>query len=336
MADYQTSILALAEIAAAAGPARARANAFLEHLRRVVPFDGAWIAIGEAESTGYRSLASNDLDSSTLRHLEGPAMAHDVDLSGADRPGPPVSPNDLPVPIEHWQVWAEALLPAGYQDALALSLYGPDERHIGFLALLSTDRRMVSLRSRRLLTRLRPILAHAIDPLRTLTVAAGLVQGATAGVVIHIDGSTEPLPGLPGHHLLSDDGPSLRAASERIDVDRPYSSFLWPLGGSHAPDGHARITALASPDDVPARLAGVVLLSPNAATRGLTARELQLLGLLVDGLSNAAIARALVVTQRTVASHVEHILAKLEVPTRTLAAVTAERHGLYVPAVAIP
>ena len=34
---------------------------------------------------------------------------------------------------------------------------------------------------------------------------------------------------------------------------------------------------------------------------------------------------------RTVAAHLEHVLAKLEAPTRTLAAVRAERDGLYVP-----
>jgi DNA-binding CsgD family transcriptional regulator len=45
------------------------------------------------------------------------------------------------------------------------------------------------------------------------------------------------------------------------------------------------------------------------------------------------IAQALVVAPRTVAAHLEHILAKLDAPTRTLAAVRAERDGLYVPAV---
>lgn len=41
---------------------------------------------------------------------------------------------------------------------------------------------------------------------------------------------------------------------------------------------------------------------------------------------------ALSVMARTVAAHVEHVLAKLDVPARTLAAVRAEREGLYVPA----
>jgi DNA-binding NarL/FixJ family response regulator len=52
----------------------------------------------------------------------------------------------------------------------------------------------------------------------------------------------------------------------------------------------------------------------------------------VDGCSNQQIARSLAIAARTVAAHVEHILHKLEVPTRTLAAVLAEREGCYVPA----
>jgi DNA-binding NarL/FixJ family response regulator len=55
------------------------------------------------------------------------------------------------------------------------------------------------------------------------------------------------------------------------------------------------------------------------------------LGLLIEGCSNQQIARALVVAPRTVAAHLEHILAKLDAPSRTLAAVRAEREGLYVP-----
>jgi len=56
------------------------------------------------------------------------------------------------------------------------------------------------------------------------------------------------------------------------------------------------------------------------------------LGFLVEGCSNQDIAAALVVAPRTVAAHLEHVLDKLSAPTRTLAAVRAEREGLYVPA----
>jgi DNA-binding NarL/FixJ family response regulator len=57
---------------------------------------------------------------------------------------------------------------------------------------------------------------------------------------------------------------------------------------------------------------------------------LEVLGLVVEECSNQEIARTLVVAPRTVAAYLEHILAKLGAPTRTLAAVRAERDGLYV------
>jgi DNA-binding NarL/FixJ family response regulator len=55
------------------------------------------------------------------------------------------------------------------------------------------------------------------------------------------------------------------------------------------------------------------------------------LGHIVEGCSNRQIARTLVISRRTVAAHVERILAKLRAPTRTHAAVRADRAGLYVP-----
>jgi len=50
--------------------------------------------------------------------------------------------------------------------------------------------------------------------------------------------------------------------------------------------------------------------------------------LLAQGLDNAAIARALVVTARTVQNHVSTIYSKLNVASRTEAALYAIRHGL--------
>jgi DNA-binding NarL/FixJ family response regulator len=68
---------------------------------------------------------------------------------------------------------------------------------------------------------------------------------------------------------------------------------------------------------------------PAAATRsnpaGLTARQLDVLDLLVDGLSNAQIADRLVISPKTADHHVSAILAKLEVRSRGEAAAAARR-----------
>jgi DNA-binding CsgD family transcriptional regulator len=63
----------------------------------------------------------------------------------------------------------------------------------------------------------------------------------------------------------------------------------------------------------------------NAA--GLTARELDVLALVVDGLRNAQIAERLIVSEKTVDHHVSAILRKLGVRTRGQAATEAVRLG---------
>jgi DNA-binding CsgD family transcriptional regulator len=60
----------------------------------------------------------------------------------------------------------------------------------------------------------------------------------------------------------------------------------------------------------------------------LSPRELEVLALLVDGASNAAIASALFISLRTARAHVANILAKLDVPTRTAAASLALRRDI--------
>lgn len=96
-------------------------------------------------------------------------------------------------------------------------------------------------------------------------------------------------------------------------------------------DGYARVTVLADRQHSSASVLGAVVLSAVGDCRGLTPRELEVLGLLVEGRSNAQIARRLVLTPRTVATHLEHVLHKLGASTRTSAAVQADREGLYVP-----
>lgn len=59
----------------------------------------------------------------------------------------------------------------------------------------------------------------------------------------------------------------------------------------------------------------------------LTAREMEVLKLIVDGLSNPEIAQALIITKATAKAHVHSILQKLCVDDRTQAAVLAMRQG---------
>ena len=66
--------------------------------------------------------------------------------------------------------------------------------------------------------------------------------------------------------------------------------------------------------------------APNSY--GLTERELDVLELMVEGLSNPQIADKLVITRATAKAHVHSILQKLCVTSRTQATVTAMKEGL--------
>lgn len=61
---------------------------------------------------------------------------------------------------------------------------------------------------------------------------------------------------------------------------------------------------------------------------GLTEREQEVLHLIADGLNNREIAGKLVISEKTVKTHVSNILGKLHLDDRTQAAIYALRHGL--------
>ncbi len=67
------------------------------------------------------------------------------------------------------------------------------------------------------------------------------------------------------------------------------------------------------------------------AVEELTGRELDVLRLLARGLQNKAIAAELVVSEKTVKTHVSNILSKLHLNDRTQAALYAVRRGLAEP-----
>ncbi|MDQ3227580.1 MAG: LuxR C-terminal-related transcriptional regulator [Chloroflexota bacterium] len=98
-----------------------------------------------------------------------------------------------------------------------------------------------------------------------------------------------------------------RRRGERWDTRTTWTMFL---AGHTA--GTARLARMALP----------------TGQRILTRREMEVLRLVATGDTDRGIADRLYVSRRTVSSHVSNILAKLEVPSRRAAVVTAARIGL--------
>lgn len=90
---------------------------------------------------------------------------------------------------------------------------------------------------------------------------------------------------------------------------------------------------LSLPQDLARQLlaAGQGAEAAPSATEQLTRRELDVLGCLARGMSNEEIAQELVISVWTVRSHVHNLLDKLDLSSRTQAALYAVEIGLVVP-----
>ncbi|WP_062210948.1 response regulator transcription factor [Streptomyces sp. NBRC 109706] len=114
--------------------------------------------------------------------------------------------------------------------------------------------------------------------------------------------------------------PALRAgAAGYVHKDIDPSALAGAIRSVHA--GHV----LLQPE-----VAGALLAQESGGGRpgALTDREREVLALIARGRANREIARALVLSEKTVKTHVSNILMKLDLADRTQAALWAVRHGI--------
>jgi DNA-binding NarL/FixJ family response regulator len=121
-----------------------------------------------------------------------------------------------------------------------------------------------------------------------------------------------------GTRMVTLTGPGTRLAREvasQVEDDFAHGACFVPLAAirtSSSPVGSELIAGATRP----------------STSHGLTRRELEVLRLMADGLTNQEIADALFVSHRTVASHASSILAKLGLRSRSAAVAYAIRHNL--------
>ena len=106
--------------------------------------------------------------------------------------------------------------------------------------------------------------------------------------------------------------------AEALAAGRAIAGRLGAQPLLHEIDELARRTRVGRPDAAPAA----------DQVAGLTAREVDVLRLLTEGLTNREIGEALFMSPKTASVHVSRILAKLGVKTRTEAARIAHQLGV--------
>jgi DNA-binding NarL/FixJ family response regulator len=221
---------------------------------------------------------------------------------------------------DRWLAWSGAIM-------------GRAEGALGWAAYHSTagDHRLARQHAER-------ALAHASDPRQPLALVAAhrllgeldTNAGQHSEAAAHLDAALalaaacdvpyeRALTLLALAELCAAAGDAAGARAH-LDVAR---ALLHPL---------AARPALARADALAATLARLVASGPVPAfPAGLSAREVEVLRLIVAGRANHEIAAALCISPNTVLRHVSHILAKTGTANRAAAAVFALRHGLAAP-----
>ena len=312
MATDQAKLFAdLGAILGSAASREERAADILAQLRVVVPFVAGSVSAARAGSLDHRSLANAGYSLTVEQHLNHRFVRDDPAYLRMRRVEClPVRWRDLPHYRQSYSV-KEVFEPAGFTEGVTVCLRNRRGFYTGSLHLSVDDRRHPTDTAVRFLGHLRTMLGELTD-LGGASPPEVLPAERTA--VLTPTGCRRPgyLPPLPEQLV--------REVRALASADRLPAWFWW-----RSPGGEVRLI-------ITERIGDEIRVGDIAATLpyGLSIRELEVLTLVAAGHTNVRIARQLTIAPRTVAKHVEHVLAKLGTTGRTEAAVLATRSGLLL------
>lgn len=313
----------LAAIASDHASAGERSEAILEELRNLIPVEAAEIiALDPFGSSHWESpsmLATHGYTKDVLDNLHSQDFFELMECLDLPATGRPTRMKDLPGdPLDNWAV-SDVLLPAGYREGMTMCLRTSDGRFVGVINVSTTDFEHPSDLAKEVLFQLCTALGNMADPLRSRSWIHALLGSSAMAVGLDENGLAIDLPGIQRHDLLQGETELLDVARQSARM-KTWSSFVWPNDGDFL---RVRVLPCRAEEPISSLVSvDVVDIGP------LTQRELEVLTLAAEGLSNGEIGEALIITPRTVATHVEHILDKINAPNRAAAASYAIREGL--------
>ena len=298
-----------------------RAQSILEELRQLIPFDAAEISTFDPTNGDYCEVASVGYESKVLEGLRSERFLDLMHSLGLPDTGIPVRMKDLPgALLDNWAV-SELLLPAGYSEGMTMALRTADGRFTGVMNLSTTSSEHPSDVARAAVSQLCTALGNLVDPVRSGRWLAMLLGSGSMAIGLDTAGTVIHLPGMTTHPLLEEGSELLSQAQSSAGMGT-WNSFIWPDDESWF---RVRVVPCRQKEHI------TTVVSMDEVDLGpLSRRELEVLTLAAEGMSNGEIGDALVISGRTVGTHIEHVLEKLAAPNRAAAVAHAIREGLVL------
>lgn len=218
------------------------------------------------------------------------------------------------------------LRPYGWRAGLTAPLFLQEGRYTGLLHMSAYDPHAFDAQTSATVAALSTLLARLTDA-RRCTGIESLPEDCCA-LAYGQDGPDafgRPVAGLPHSAALAAEPAMAGLAREFLATHAPRRRGLWQ---DHAGEWRElRLVRCAFPGRN--HLACAVLAERRITVpHGLTRREIDVLTLLAQGHSNHEIAARLLLSVRTVTTHLEHLFDKTGCHSRLQAALTARREGL--------
>lgn len=312
--------LAVREAALRAARGMASFDAVLAALADLIPFEVAGLSRWD-EAAG-RHVNLTDAMPRAAAELIETDLHRDPVVARIQRTRETFWLSDMPRQLRRMSsVVRDIVEPSGFSDGTTQCLFTTDGRYVGVLNIGVTRSPESLLPVRPVLTLLTDSLAAAVDPLRRSDAygqPSELADGAWALTIP--DSPDGPYASVNGG-LLRGSAADKTLLSELIRTtarSRPLPTTILVIHAQQLIEVRLSRTGAATH----------ALCRPCARPGGLSLRELQVMAELTHGRTNREIAGNLAIGVRTVATHIEHILAKADLPNRAAAAARAAAWGL--------
>ncbi len=303
-----------------------RGDAVLDELLHLIPYAAAQISAWDEQRQTHYIIATRGYPPRVQMALNGTHYRDDLVWQFLERSDGAVFWRDCPFDRSESAFYSQALAPHGYREGGTVLLRDPKRGYLGMLAINLETYQAPAEDARMLLGIIGAGLAPLMDRFDVARRLAAACAPQRAAAVYHPHWGWMDLTGdgLPPVSFL-----------EMVRIPAPTelpirSNWRDPAAQwSHARKGLMTSIAYELYPIHEKNCEVLLTWSREATPYKLTTRETDVLAAVARGLSNAEIGRQLGVSVRTVSTHVERILNKLDVSTRAAAASIAVRLGLY-------